>query len=77
MLTQTAFSLVYGNKYTWPQTQTTKITAPTAYVKNFFPEQAINVWNSLPSNENFILLTAFKQSMIKVDFGSYIMLFIN
>ena len=47
-------------------------TALVTYVKKFFTDRVINVWNSLPSTVNFTSVMTFRRSLNNVDFGSHI-----
>jgi len=40
-----------------------------------FSERVINVWNSLPKDVDFGLLSRFKHSILRVDFSSFMKCF--
>ena len=40
--------------------------------KFFFAERIVNVWNGLPPSVSFASLSAFRQTMQKVDFSQFV-----
>ena len=40
--------------------------------QKFFADRVVNVWNALPSTVNFSTLTAFRNSINKVDFSAFL-----
>ena len=38
----------------------------------FFSERVVNAWNSLPGDTNFNSVAAFKRSIAKVDFTTFL-----
>ena len=46
--------------------------APPVQGLGFFSERVVNAWNSLPRDTNFNSVAAFKRSIAKVDFTTFL-----
>jgi len=66
------FSLVKHTRGVITVLNCLKGVAPPVQGLGFFSECVVNAWNSLPRDTNFNSVAAFKRSIAKVDFTTFL-----